>query len=106
MTQDYKAALPLFRHVIKAIGNHEDAKNTAYRYEIVEFQPSGRFIIRPAVFITETQMRADGDRLYEMQEAGSYVLASAQEFQAFKTAWDELRVGLGYSAVDAAGVES
>ena len=92
--------LPTFRRMIKAIGNHVNQKETAYRYELIEFQPNGRFIVRPAVLIKGTEMRADGDRSYEMQCRDGYCLLSELEFKMHKRAWDKLRVSLGYTQID------
>lgn len=89
--------LPVFRRVVKAIGEHENPQATAYRYELVEYRPDGRFIVKPAVPIAETQLRADGDRLYEAQEGFGWRLLSADEFLMFKLAWDALRADLGYA---------
>lgn len=95
--------LPVFRRMVKAIGDHANPKATAYRYEVIEFWPDGRFIRRPAVFIADTQMRADGDRLYEMQWAGGWELVSMDEFYVNKMAWDKLRTGLSLPYVDELG---
>lgn len=96
--------LPRFRRMIKAIGN-EDFKNTAYRYELVEFGlPKGGFIRRPDVFIKDTEMRADGDRLYEMEDGqGGWVLISKAEFDSYKALWDSLRRDLGLGPIDEMG---
>jgi hypothetical protein len=89
--------------MIKAIGEHQNPKETAYHYELVEFRPNGAFMVKPAVFIKDTEMRADGDRSYEMFEDGNYKLISAAEFQSYKTMWDSLRNALGYVQVDSEG---
>lgn len=96
--------IPRFRRMIKAIGDHIKPKETAYHYEIVDFQANGQFV-RPTVFIKDTEMRADDVKLYEMQEAGVWVLISEQEFKAYKLAWDALRLQLGYVRVDEMGQE-
>lgn len=97
------STLPVFRRMVKAIGDHLDPKRTAYRYEIVEFWPDGKFVRRPAVYINDTQMRADGDRAYEMGTGWDWSLISADEFHELKLAWDRHRQTLGYSAVDEMG---
>jgi len=96
------STLPYFRHMIKAIGDHVNPKETAYHYKIIEFQPNGRFIIRPAVFIKDTLMRADTVKLYEVQE-GKYRLMDTQEFRTHKTLWDAERAVLGYTVVNDEG---
>jgi len=90
--------------MIKAIGDHINPKETAYHYKIIEFQPNGRFIVRPAVFIKDTEMRADNDRIYEVQEGNYYRLLSAGEFRTYKTLWDAYRAELGYTQVNDEGV--
>lgn len=95
--------LPTFRRMIKAIGEHSNPKETAYRYDLIEFRPNGSFIFKRAVLITDTQMRADGDRLYEIYTYGELSLISKAEFEAFKRRWDELHAALGYSPVDEFG---
>lgn len=88
--------LPVFRRMVKAIGDHLDPKRTAYRYEILEFWPNGTFLRRPAVNITETQMRADGDREYEVGSGWDWTLISADEFQALLNSWNSHRQTLGW----------
>lgn len=98
--------LPKFRRMIKAIGEHTRPKETAYRYELVEFKANGQFIVRHDVLITDTQMRADDDRLYEVWESDGWVLVTREEFQLCKEEWDKLRRGLGYGPVDEMGAMS
>lgn len=95
--------IPMFRRMIKAIGDHVNPKQTAYRYDLIEFNPKGTFTFRQAVLVTDTQMRADGDRLYEISTIGDLSLISEAEFKLFKHHWDELRKGLGYGPVDEFG---
>lgn len=95
--------IPTFRRMIKAIGDHANPKQTAYRYDLIEFRPNGSFILKQAVLVTDTQMRADGDRLYEISTIGELSLISELEFKTFKSHWDALRAGLGYNAVDEFG---
>lgn len=97
---------PVFRRMVKAIGDHLDPKRTAYRYEIVEFWPDGKFARRPAVYINDTQMRADGDRVYEMGLGWEWRLISAAEFQQFKIMWDAHRIALGYTPIDELGQDA
>lgn len=98
--------MPRFRRMIRAIGDHEKPKETAYRYEIVEFWPNGEYINRPNVLIDkETQMRADDDRIYEMEDGmGGWVLISQAEFLTYKAQWDSIRISLGYSMIDDMGL--
>lgn len=94
--------LPRVRRVIKAIGN-EDFKKTAYRYEVVEFRPDGMIHTTPDLFIDQTQLRADGVKLYEAWDGQGWVLISAAEFYAHKAVWDKLRQDRGYPPVDEYG---
>lgn len=99
--------LPVFRRMIKAIGD-KDFKNTAYRYKLVEFLPTGGFIRKDKVWIGDTKMRGpkrktNVDRLYEAQIAGIWHLISAEEFAQYKVIWDARRVILGHTPVDEFG---
>ncbi len=99
-------SLPVFRRMVKAIGDHLDPKRTAYRYELIEFWPDGKFKRHIGVPINETQMRADSDRLFEVGSGWDWTLLSADEFHGFKLAWDHLRRDLGYSFVDELGQDA
>lgn len=96
--------LPVFRRMVKAVGD-KDFKNTAYRYALVEFLPTGGFIRKDRVWIGDTKMRGkkNRDRLYEMQIAGDWRLISADEFHQLKVIWDTRRVELGHTPVDEFG---
>ena len=95
--------LPVFRRMIKAIGDHVNPKDTAFRYEIVEFRPNGTFQRLPAVLIDNTAMRADDVKVYEVSLGWEWRLIPAADFHEFKLIWDEFRRGLGYCPVDEMG---
>lgn len=96
--------LPTFRHLIKAIGEHETPHKTMFRYKVVEFRSHGGFIRIPDLFITKTKMRRRGlTNVYEVDEGFRTRLIDAAEFRLYKNAWDQLRVGLGYTPVNDEG---
>ena len=67
--------LPFFRKMIRAIGDHDRPTETAYRYELVEFWPSGTFRKVLNLSITKTQMRmTDENRHFEEQVTGDWKL--------------------------------
>lgn len=93
--------LPVFRHMVKAIGD-KNFKKTAYRYNLLEFLPTGGFIRKQGVWYKDTAMRMDkdGNKRYEMQLAGDWRLVSADEFRQFKAVWDARRTELSLPPVD------
>lgn len=97
--------LPYFRKIVRAIGEHNNPAKTAYRYELIEFLPSGTYQRIPDLLITKTQMRMiNENRHFEEQVAGQWKLIDTDTFKSYEAAWNEKHLTLGYTPINDEGI--
>ncbi len=84
--------LPTFRHLLKAVNEDSvDEDTTAFSYKVIEFRKDGTFIFRPNIKIEGTKMRADGVKIYEVQEGDRFKLLTQGQYLMHKVLWDNIR---------------
>lgn len=101
----------MFRKALKAVGDHKDPSNTAFRYDVIEFNDNGSFK-KTIVHGSKTNMRMEDPThtQYEVfvgggnsDEKSNWKMILEQDFQALKKDWDDERKSKGYNQVDENG---
>lgn len=85
------------RKVLKALGEHENAQETAFTYEVVELNENGTFFKRIVKSNeTKTRMKADGG-LNRFEAEGKLIPETL--YQHLEMNWNDIRVSIGYPVI-------